>query len=139
MTQSESRVPGLGRASSKAMVWTGRILTGLTTLFLFFDFVLHFYVPAPVVEAFARLGIPLEDSHTIAVILALSLILYLAPPTAVLGAILITGYLGGAVAINLRAGSAMFETVFPVILGMIAWVGLWLRDARLRALIPLRS
>ena len=75
---------------------------------------------------------------SIGVLLFVSTILYAIPRTAVLGAVLLTGYLGGAVAIQMRAGSSTFETVFPVLFGVIAWAGIYLRDCKLRAVFPVR-
>jgi hypothetical protein len=95
--------------------------------------------PAPIVDAFARLGFPLPLASSIAILLLVSTILYAVPRTTVLGAVLLTGYLGGAVAIQLRAGSPLFETMFPVIFGVIAWAGIYLRDPRLSAHLPLNS
>jgi hypothetical protein len=124
---------------SKAMLWTGRIISGLAGLMLVLDSVGHLMKPAPVVEAFARLGYPLSASVGIGVLLLICTAIYLIPRTRVLGAILLTGYLGGAVSTHVRAGSSTFEIIFPVIFGGLAWLGIYLRDARLRALIPLRS
>jgi hypothetical protein len=96
--------------------------------------------PAPVVEAFAHLGLPLSISVTLGIILLLSTVLYAIPATSVLGAVLLTGYLGGAVATHLRVGDPLFSHVLvPTYLGIVLWLGLYLREERLRALIPLRS
>jgi hypothetical protein len=108
-------------------------------LFFVFDGVGHLMKPAPVVEAFARLGYPLSASVGIGILLLVCTAIYLVPKTWVLGAIALTGYLGGAVSTHVRAGSSMFETIFPVIFGVLVWLGIYLRDVRLRALIPLRS
>ena len=90
-------------------------------------------------QAFIRVGFPEKLSLTIGIVLLVCVLLYVIPRTSVLGAILLTGYLGGAVVTNLRAGSPLFsETLFPVYFGVLAWGGLFFRDARLRALIPLR-
>jgi DoxX-like family len=124
---------------SKGMLWTGRILSGVVSLFFVFDSIGHLLKPAPVVEAFERLGYPLSASVGIGVLLLVCTMLYLVPKTWVLGAVLLTGYLGGAVSTHVRAGSPMFEITFPVIFGIMVWVGIYLRDARLRDLIPLRS
>ena len=131
--------PG-ARAVSRGKVWTGRLLTGLTVLFLLFDAVgkLIRPAPAPIAQAFARLEFPLSLVTAIAVLLLIATITYAIPRTAVLGAVLLTGYLGGAVAIQFRAGSPPFETVFPVIFGVIAWAGILLREPRLLQLFPLR-
>lgn len=124
---------------SKGMLWIGRVLSGLMALFLVFDGVSHLMRPTPVVEAFARLGYPLSTSVGIGVLLLVCTLLYLIPRTWVLGAILLTAYLGGAVSTHVRAGSSMFEIIFPVIFATLVWLGIYLRDGRLRALIPLRS
>ena len=125
---------------SKKGLWAGRILSGLVVLFLIPDGIIKFIKPAPVVEAFAHLGLPLSISVTLGIILLLSTVLYAIPATSVLGAILLTGYLGGAVAAHLRVGDALFSHVlFPTYLGIVLWLGLYLREERLRALIPLRS
>jgi hypothetical protein len=125
-------------AASKGMLWTGRILTGLMALFFILDGVGHLMKPAPVVDAFARLGYPLSASVGIGVLLLICTAIYVTPRTSVLGAVLLTGYLGGAVSTHVRAGSSLFETIFPVILGALAWAGLLVRDAELRQIIPLR-
>jgi DoxX-like family len=124
-------------APSRGALWTGRVLTILTLLFLLFDAFGKFAKPAPVTDAFTRLGMPIATSVTIGVLLTVCTILYAIPRTAVLGAVLLTGYLGGAVAIHLRAGSTLFETIFPVLLGMLAWLGIYLRCRTLRLVLPL--
>jgi hypothetical protein len=123
---------------SKGMLWTGRVVSGLVGLLFLFDAVGHLMKPAPVVEAFVRLGYPLSASVGIGVLLLVCTLLYLIPKTWVLGAILVTGYLGGAVSTHVRAGSSAFEIIFPVIFGGLVWLGIYLRDERLRALIPVR-
>jgi hypothetical protein len=122
----------------KIMLWTGRILSVLSGLFLLFDGAMKLVKPASVVEATSRLGFPESALTGTGLALLACTILYLIPRTAVLGAILLTGYLGGAVAIQTRAGSSAFETLFPGIFGALVWGGLFLQDERLRALIPLR-
>jgi hypothetical protein len=124
--------------ASKGMLWTGRVLSGFMALFFIFDGVGHLMKPAPVVEAFARLGYPLSASVWIGLLALICTAIYVTPRTSVLGAILLTGYLGGAVSTQVRAGSSPFETIFPVILGVLVWAGILVRDAQLRALIPLR-
>ena len=127
-------------AVSKKGLWAGRVLSGLVVLFLIPDGIIKFIKPAPVVDAFAHLGLPLSISVTLGIILLLSTVLYAIPATSVLGAILLTGYLGGAVATHLRIGDPLFSHVlFPTYLGLLLWLGLYLREERLRALIPLRS
>ncbi|TMI90261.1 MAG: DoxX family protein [Bacillati bacterium ANGP1] len=124
---------------SKTMLWAGRILGTLAVLFLLFDAALHLMKPAPVAVAFAQLGYPLDLAVGIGIIELVCVVLYVIPRTSLLGAILLTGYLGGAVASQLRVGHAFFETVFPVIVGVLVWGGLFFRDGRLRAIFPLRS
>jgi len=120
------------------MLWTGRVLTTLVILFLLFDAFGKFVKPAPVVDAFTRLGIPIALSASIGTLLLVCTILYAIPRTSVLGATLLTGYFGGAVAIHMRAGSTPFEIVFPVIFGILAWAGIYVRDCGLRKVFPLR-
>ncbi|MEP6637189.1 MAG: DoxX family protein [Acidobacteriota bacterium] len=124
---------------SKAGLWTGRIMSWLPALFLLVDAVMKLIKPAPVVEATVRLGFPESVILGLGIVLLICTILYLVPLTAVLGAILLTGYLGGAVATHVRVGEGWFSVLFPVVFGALLWGGLWLRDERLSALIPLRS
>lgn len=126
-------------ATSKKMVWAGRIVSGLPVLFLLLDGVMKLIKPAPVVQTTTQLGYMESSIVGMGVALLASTILYAIPRTAVLGAILLTGYLGGAVATHVRVGGPLFSIVFPVIFGVLIWGGLWLRDQRLRALIPLSS
>jgi hypothetical protein len=121
----------------KKTLWTGRILAALSALFLLFDAAGHLIVPAAVVEAFNRLGYPLGLSPALAIIELFCLAAYVIPRTAMLGAILLTGYLGGTVATHLRVRDPLFDTLFPIIFGVMVWAALYLRDPRLRALIPL--
>jgi hypothetical protein len=127
------------KTSQKGMMWTGRVLSGIAILFLLFDAFGKFTMPSYVVEAFARLGIPVSQGMSVGVLLVVSTIIYAIPRTAVLGAVLLTGFLGGAVAIQMRAGSSTFETVFPVIFGIIVWAGIYLRDCKLRAVFPVHG
>jgi hypothetical protein len=126
-------------APSKAKLRTGYVLTALTVLFLVFDGVSHILKPAPVVKAWAELGYPLSVSVWLGVLLLGCVALYAFPRTAVLGAILLTGYLGGAVATHVRVGNPLFECIFPVLFGLVMWAGIFLRDSRLGELIPLRK
>ena len=123
-------------AGSKGMLWTGRVLTVLTILFMLFDAFGKFAKPVQVTDAFSRLGLPISTATSIGILCLVSTVLYVIPRTAVLGAVLMTGFLGGAVAIQMRAGSPMFETVFPVIFGVIAWGGVYLRECGLRRVFP---
>ena len=121
--------------SARTTSWTGRVLSGLVIVFMVFDGVIHVLKPTPVVEAFAQLGYPLAVSVGLGVVELACTVLYAVPRTAALGAVLLTAYLGGAVATQVRIGAGVFPTIFPVILGAILWTGLALRDARVRAFI----
>src|SRR5258705_3620171 len=135
---AEVRDSVAGASSSKRSVWIGRVLSGLVVLFLIPDGIIKFIKPAPVVDAFARLGLALISSVRLGVSLLTCTVLYAIPRTSVLGAILLTAYLGGAVATHLRVGDPLFShTLFPTYLGIMLWLGLYLREERLRALIPL--
>jgi tryptophan-rich sensory protein len=123
--------------SSKALIWTGRVMSGLAAIFLLWDGVMKLFKPVFVVEATVRLGYPESTIIGIGVILVVCTIIYIIPQTSVVGAILLTGYLGGAVATQVRAGGTLFTIIFPVIMGALVWGGLFLRENRLRALIPL--
>ena len=127
------------KTSQKGMMWTGRVLSGIAVLFLLFDAFGKFTMPSYVVDACTRLGIPVSQGVSIGALLLVSTIIYVIPRTAVLGAVLLTGYLGGAVAIQMRAGSSTFETVFPVIFGIIVWAGIYLRDCGLRRVFPVHG
>ena len=144
--QMATEAAGLGQsaarlgAASKGKIWTGRILSGLVVLFLVFDAVLKFFKPAAVVEAFAHVGYPISLVYTLGILLLACTALYVIPRTSVLGAILLTGYLGGAVATHLRVGDPLLSHVlFPTYLGLLLWGGLYLREGRLRGLVPLRK
>lgn len=120
---------------SGKMIWSGRILTILAALFMLLDGVMKIVKPPQVLEANARLAFPLSALSGIGIALIVCTLIYLIPRTSILGAVLLTGYLGGAVAINVRAGSGWFETIFPVLFAALVWAGLWLRDRRLRNLL----
>lgn len=121
----------------KSISWSGRTLSALVVAFMIFDALAHLLKPAPVAEAFTRLELPLRLSVGLGIVELMCTVLYAIPRTAVLGALLLTGYLGGAVAIQLRAGSSWFETTFPIIVAVLVWGGLALRDARVRAFVTL--
>ncbi|MEA2604831.1 MAG: hypothetical protein QOF89_5823 [Acidobacteriota bacterium] len=124
---------------SKKRLWAGRIMSALPALFLLFDAVMKLVKPAPVVQATVQLGYPESVILGLGIVLLASTALYLIPRTAVLGAILLTGYLGGAVATHVRVGAGLFTVLFPVFFGALIWGGLFLRDSRLRALLPLSN
>lgn len=121
------------------MLWAGRIMTALSVLFLLMDGIMKLMKPQPVVKATVELGYPEGVIMGLGIVLLVCVILYVVPRTAVLGAILLTGYLGGAIATHVRVGNPLFSHVlFPVYLGALIWGGLFLRDRRLREFIPLR-
>ena len=122
---------------SKGALWGGRIMSWLPALFLVVDGVMKLFKPAPVVEATVKLGYPENVILPLGIVLTICTVLYLIPRTAVLGAILLTGYLGGAVATHVRVGEGAFPVSLPIIFGVLLWGGLYLRDNRIRRLIPL--
>jgi hypothetical protein len=124
---------------SKKMIWTGRIMSALPVLFLLMDGVMKLFKPRVVVEATVQLGYPESVILGLGVVLITCTVLYIIPPASVLGAILLTGYLGGAVATHVRVGEGPFPVLFPVILGVLIWGGLYLRNERIRTLVPLRG
>jgi hypothetical protein len=125
--------------TSNKRIWASRILGGLPALFLLMDGGMKLFKPVVVVEASAQLGYPESTLVGIGLALLVSTLLYLLPRTAILGAVLLTGYLGGAVATHVRVGGPAFNVVFPVIFGSLLWGSLWLRDRRLQELLPLRA
>ena len=120
-------------------VWAGRIVSWFPALFLLVDGAAKLFKPAPVIEGTVRLGYSEGVIIPLGIVLVVCTVLYLVPATAVLGAILLTGYLGGAVATHVRTNDGAFGIVFAVTIGVLLWLGLYLRDARLRVLLPLRS
>ena len=126
-------------AVSNKRLWVGRIMSALPVLFLLFDAVIHVMRIPPVVEGFAKLGYSISLAIPLGIIEIVCLVLYVIPRPSVLGAVLLTGYLGGAVATNLRTGAPLFSNVlFPVYVGVLLWGGLYLRDNSLRAVFPVR-
>ena len=124
------------RGSSKAMLWTGRVLTTLIVLFMLFDAFGKLAKIQPVVEGTAKLGYSESSIRPIGVAALAGAVLYAVPQTAVLGAVVLTGFLGGAVATHVRVSDLNY--LFAVIFGVATWLGIYLRDARLRSLLPLR-
>ncbi len=123
---------------TRMSLWAGRVISGLVAVFLLVDGVMKLVKPAFVVNATMLLGYPESTIVGMGIALTASTVLYVIPRTAILGAILLTGYLGGAVATHVRVGEAWWSTVpFPVLFGVLVWGGLWLRDERLRQLLPL--
>ncbi len=119
-------------------LWTGRVLSALAVIFLAFDSISKLLKVQPVLDATAQLGYPQSSIIPIGLLLLACTLVYMIPRTAVVGAVLLTGYLGGAVATHVRVGNPVFETVFPIIMGSIVWAGLFARDQRLRAVIRAR-
>ena len=124
---------------SKRNLWIGRIVGGLPALFLLLDAAMKLAKPSFVVEGTVRYGYSESSIIPLGIVLLVSTILYLVPRTSVLGAILLTAYLGGAVATHVRAAEGLFSIVFDVTFGVLLWLGLYLCDLRLRALVPLRA
>lgn len=121
-------------------VWTGGILSGVAVAFLAFDAAIKVLKLPPAVEGTVQLGYPASVVFGIGVIQIVCLIVYLVPRTSVLGAILWTGYLGGAIATHVRVESPLLtHTLFPIYVAALLWAGVWLREPRLRALLPLRA
>jgi hypothetical protein len=128
------------REISRKRLWAGQTMSAIAVLFLLFDSVIKLVVIAPVVESFAQLGYPVSLARGIGLLELVCIVVYVIPRTSVLGAILLTGYLGGAVATHVRVGSPLFTHIlFPTYVGALIWGGLVLREDRLRSLIPLRS
>lgn len=126
-------------SESNAMVWAGRVLSGLVILFLLFDGAIKLIPLDVVTETSRQLGIPTDLSRTLGVLTLLCTVLYAIPLTSVLGAVLMTGYLGGAIYVHVLNGSPLLtHTLFGVYLGILMWGGLLLRDPQLRQIFPLR-
>jgi DoxX-like protein len=123
-------------AFSRKAIWTGRVLTGLAAAFLAFDATLKLSMVPEAVAGTAELGWPASVIPGLGVLQLILLAVYLVPRTAVLGAVLWTGYLGGAIATHLRIGHPwLSHTLFPIYVAVLIWGGLWLRDRRVRALL----
>jgi len=135
MVPSEPQV-----SARKGQLWAGRIMSGLGVAFLLMDGVMKLFKPAVVRETFARLGYPESEIIGVGVLLLICTALYLIPRASILGALLLTGYLGGAVATHVRVGDPLLSHVlFSTYIAALLWVGLYLREPRLRALVPLKS
>jgi DoxX-like family len=129
-----------GARVSKPQLWAGRTCDALAVLFLLVDSVMKVLKMAPAIEGTVQLGYPESVVFGIGIVQLACLALYLVPPTSILGAILLTGYLGGAVATHVRVGNPLFTHVlFPIYIAALVWGALWLRDERLRTLVPLRT
>ena len=121
--------------SSSKMVWTGRIVSGIVTFFLVAGSTWGIIKRVEMAPEMARMGYPAGIGVKISITCIICALIYAFPRTAVLGAILLTGYLGGATATHVRIGEPFF---FPILVAVLAWGGIFLRDARLRALLPFR-
>ena len=126
--------------TSNALLWVGRVMSGLVIAFMLLDGAMKLVPLDVVVTTSEQMGIPGDLARPLGLIGLVCTMLYAFPRTSVLGAILLTGYLGGAIASHVRLNDPLFtHTLFGLYLGLLAWGGLYLRDARLRALIPLRT
>ena len=126
-------------ARTSTSVRIGQLLSGLAVLFLLFDGIAKLLQVQPVIDGTLELGYPRDIVFTLGVILVTCVVLYVVPQTSVLGAVLLTAYLGGAVATHVRIGNPLFSHVlFPTYLGAFLWAGLVLRDERLRMFLPIR-
>ena len=126
-------------ADSRVALWTSRTMSGLASLFLILDGVMKLIKPSFVVTATTGLGFPESTIVGIGVTLLICTLLYLWPRTAILGAILLTGYLGGAIASKVRVEAPAFDIAFALGMAALIWGGLWLRDPALRDLFPWRT
>ena len=128
--------------NSRTALWTGRVLSGIAVLFLIFDGAIKLVPIQPVTDSLRELGYPATDSFArfLGIVTLLCTALYAWPRTALLGAVLLTGIMGGAIASHLRLGDPLFShTLFGVYLGLLFWVGLWLRNERVRRIMPALS
>jgi DoxX-like family len=126
----------------RVLLWTGRVMSGLVILFLLMDGAIKMVPIQPVIDSLKELGYPTSDSFArlLGIIVLVGTALYAWPRTALLGAIVLSGLFGGAIASHLRLGDPLLShTLFGVYLGVLMWGGLWLRDLALRALLPLRA
>ena len=125
---------------SKSKLWTSYVMSGLVILFMLFDSIMKFVKPQEVIEATVDLGYAEQHIPILATLGLISTLLYALPRTSILGAILLTGYFGGAVATHLRLNNPLFSHIlFTVYFGILIWGGLWLRNNKLRQLFPLRQ
>ena len=133
---SDSKSPASPSPNPTWMVWTGRVVSALPVLALLMSGAFKFMKPnEEMVKGLDHIGWKADQLSTLGIVEIACTVLYVIPQTSILGAILLTGYLGGATATHVRVGDPWFA---PVIIGVLVWLGLFLRDARLRALIPVR-
>lgn len=125
------------RSTSNKEIWTGRVLSGIAVLFLLMDATMKVMQVPAAIEGTKKVGYPAGVIFWLGIVQLVCLALYLIPRTSVLGAIFWTGYLGGAVATHVRIGDPLFSHIlFPTYVATLLWLGLWLRDRRLRELVP---
>ena len=133
------QVANFERAGAPTRVWVGRVLSGLAIAFLAFDAAGKLFLPAPVVEGSIRLGYDPKVMVPLGIVLGLATIAYAVPRTSVLGAVLLTGWLGGAIATHVRVGNPLLShTLFPIYVALFVWGGLFLRQPALRRIFPVR-
>jgi hypothetical protein len=123
------------RRVSKAALWTGRVISTLPVLLLLMSAAMKFAKPQPVMDGFRAMGWPERLALGLGILEIACTVLYVVPQTAVFGAVLLTGYLGGATATHVRIGEPFYT---PILVGVLVWLGLFLRERRLRSLLPLR-
>ena len=141
MTIYTDTTAGSNAAVSKIARWTGRAMSSLVVLFLLFDGAIKLVPLQVVTETMDKIGYSASEdlARSLGIITIVCTVLYAVPPTSILGAILLTGYLGGAIASKVRIDAPLFShTLFGLYLGLFVWGGLWLRDATLRSLLPFR-
>lgn len=134
-----SHVSTTSRPTTKKAVWTGRVISGVIVAFLAFDAICKVLCLPFVIEASAKLGFGTGSIFAIGVVLLACTVLYVVPRTATLGAVLLTGYLGGAVCTHVRSYEGAFPICFALTFGVLVWIGLGLRDDRVRVLFAARS
>lgn len=122
--------------ASKKMLWTGRVISALPVIMLFFGAIMSFMKPPMVLQTMAHLGYPEKLVIPLGILEIVCALIYAIPRTSVFGAVLLTAYFGGATATHVRVGEAFYA---PVVFGILVWIGLYLREERLRALVPLRK
>ncbi len=127
------------RSQKRTAVWTGRVISAFAVLFMLFDSITKITQNPYVMKASANLGYPAAMIPVVGIILLACVVVYVIPRTSIIGAILLTGYLGGAVASNLRIGTPLFSNIlFPIYFGILVWAGLYFRNRRVRELFSLR-
>ena len=135
---AESATQALQERKTSGIEWAGRILTGLISLMLLMSVFMDLTHSPVAVKGLQDAHYPLASMTWIGLALLLGVVLYAFPRTAILGAIILTGYMGGAVATHVQAGNQIPQMCFAIFFGMLIWLGIWLREPRLRALLPLR-